>query len=452
MESGKLVEWLVKPGDYVHRGDLVAVVDTDKADIDVESFEEGVVAELLVDIGATVPVGTALARIVQTPAAGAAPAPPTPSVRPPAGAQPAVSVVVSPPVRHLAHQLGIDVDRVPGTGARGALTREDVERAASSSRPRPPEAPPGPAADAAPAPAWFRSSPRARRLAEQRGVDLSTVSGTGPEGAITEADVRTALPSGTAGLMAETAKNEAVRPTAPGATATDTEQPAKPGSPRAASLRRATGVLMARSKKTIPHYYLSSTIDMGAALEWMRAVNAHRAVSARLVPSVLLLKAAARAAAMVPDMNGFYTDDRFTASSAVHLGVAVALRHGGLVAPAIHNADTLGVDALMERLKDLVGRARSGHLQRTEMADPTITVTNLGDLGVDAVFGVIYPPQVALVGFGVIREQPVAREGMLGIRPVVTATLSADHRVSDGLRGARYLAAISELMAKPEEL
>jgi pyruvate dehydrogenase E2 component (dihydrolipoamide acetyltransferase) len=209
---------------------------------------------------------------------------------------------------------------------------------------------------------------------------------------------------------------------------------------------------MAHSKKTIPHYYLSTTIDMGVALEWMRTVNAQRAISARLVPSALLLKAAARAAAQIPEMNGFYTDDQFQPSTAVHVGVAVALRHGGLVAPAIHDADALALDTLMERLKDLVGRARGGHLRRSEMADPTITVTSLGDLGVDVVFGVIYPPQVALVGFGAVREQPVARAGLLGVRPVVTATLSADHRVSDGLRGARYLAALDELLQKPEEL
>ena len=157
------------------------------------------------------------------------------------------------------------------------------------------------------------------------------------------------------------------------------------------------------------------------------------------MPSALLLKAAALAARDVPEVNGFYDDGGFRPSAAVHLGVAVALRQGGLVAPAIHDADTLPVDVLMERLRDLVGRARAGRLQRAEMADPTITVTNLGDLGVESVFGVIYPPQVAMVGFGRVMEQPWAQNGLLGVRPAVTATLSADHRVSDGLRGGRFL-------------
>jgi len=136
----------------------------------------------------------------------------------------------------------------------------------------------------------------------------------------------------------------------------------------------------------------------------------------------------------------------------VHLGVAVALRQGGLVAPALHYADTLSLDELMAQLRDLVGRARAGRLQRAEMADPTLTVTNLGDLGVDSVFGVIYPPQVALLGLGRVQEQPWAENGMLGVRQAVTATLSADHRVSDGLRGGRYLARVGELLQAPEKL
>ncbi|KFF61094.1 dehydrogenase [Cryobacterium sp. MLB-32] len=467
MEQGKIVEWLVKPGDYVHRGDLVAVVDTDKADIDVESFEEGVIAELLVDIGMTVPVGTALARIVQTPAAGAEPAAATPTKRPsaakrsadtppaeiPGAPRPAPAMrpaplsptpsIVSPPVRHLAHQLGVDTRQVRGTGAQGALTREDVENAAAARPLRP-------AAVPLQTPDWVRSSPRARKVAAELGIDLVSVSGTGPNGAITEADVRAARhPVPAPPAVPEPAVPEPVVQNRP---VTSDEPTRKSDGSRAESLRRAVGTLMARSKKTIPHYYLSSTIDMGAALEWMRTANKRRSISSRLVPSVLLLKAAALAAAQVPEMNGFYTDNRFTPSTEVHLGVAVALRHGGLVAPAIHDANALALDDLMDQLKDLVGRARSGHLQRSEMADPTITVTNLGDLGVDAVFGVIYPPQVALVGFGAVTEQPVARGGLLGVRPVVTATLSADHRVSDGLRGARFLTMIAELMQKPEEL
>ncbi len=217
-------------------------------------------------------------------------------------------------------------------------------------------------------------------------------------------------------------------------------------------MRRAIGQLMARSKREIPHYYLSTTIDLSKALTWLRAKNAGCDVAHRLVPSVLLLQATARACRVVPVVNGFWVEHRFTASERVHLGVAVALRPTGLVAPAILDADTLDLDTLMQRLRDLVTRARAGSLRASEMSSPTLTVTSLGDQGVEAVYGVIYPPQVALVGFGRVVERPWAQEGMLGVRPVVTATLAGDHRASDGHRGGRYLAAIAELLQKPEEL
>ena len=466
MDHGKIVEWLVKPGDYVRRGDLVAVVDTDKTVMDIESFQEGVVAELLVGLNQTVPVGTPVARITQTPAEVPGPkpeAPPGAAARPgavvPTVASPAPETAgpspapqppgpppVAPPVRHLAHRLGVDTDRIHGTGRDGAITRADVEHAAAA-RPGPSRAAAGQPEQGRSEPGAMergrvRAAPRARRLAAELGVDLSALAGTGPNGAVTVQDVHRA---------AETREVAAAPPPEPPAPA----QPAGPETPaagRTAALRRAIGSLMSRSKQTIPHYYLSATLDLRAAMDWMQHVNAQRPVAARLVPSALLLKAGALAARDVPEVNGFYVDDEFRPSPSVHLGVAVALRQGGLVAPALHDADTLTVDELMAQLRDLVGRARAGRLQRAEMADPTLTVTNLGDLGVDSVFGVIYPPQVALLGLGRVQEQPWAENGMLGVRHAVTATLSADHRVSDGLRGGRYLARIGELLQTPAEL
>jgi pyruvate dehydrogenase E2 component (dihydrolipoamide acetyltransferase) len=466
MEHGKLIEWLVKPGDYVRRGDLVAVVDTDKTVMDVESFQEGVVADLLVGIGETVPVGTPLAVITQTPAEvevpvreapqGRAPsktaavAPQAPAAHGPASAPP-----LAPPVRYLAHRLGVDTGRIQGTGKDGAVTRADVEHAVAARTA---------------GPGRVRSSPRARRLAAELGIGLSTVTGTGPDGAVTVADVQRAAaatpqqaPAGAGPVVASAAAGRegpvlelpVPEPAGPAPAAPETPVKGKPQSEareRVASLRRAIGALMTRSKQTIPHYYLSTTLDLHTAVGWMHSVNAHRPVAGRLVPSALLLKAAALAARDVPEVNGFYDDGGFRPSAAVHLGVAVALRQGGLVAPAIHDADTLPLDVLMEQLRDLVSRARAGRLLRAEMADPTLTVTNLGDLGVDSVFGVIYPPQVAMVGFGRVVEQPWAQNGLLGVRHAVIATLSADHRVSDGLRGGRYLARINELLQEPEQL
>ena len=451
MERGTLTEWLVKPGDYVHRGDTVAVIDTEKAAMDVESFEEGVVAELLVEPGTSVPVGGPLARITQTPADGAPmqpratapPAAPAPARAQLLVASPAPRLAASPPVRHFAHQHGLDADRLHGTGRRGRVTHADVERAVAGAG----TVAVGPA-PAAPRPAArdrVRSSPRARAIAAELGIDLAAVPGSGPGLAVLEVDVRRAI----AAVPAQPGTVEPLRQPAHDAPVTPA---ARETAKRAAGLRRAVGSLMARSKKSIPHYYLSTTLDLRVALDWMRAVNAQRPVTARLVPAALLLKASALAARDIPEVNGFYTEGAFRPSPTVHLGVAVTLRQGGLVAPAIHDADTLALDVLMERLRDLVARARGGRLHRAEMTDATLTVTNLGDLGVESVFGVIYPPQVALVGFGRVVEQPFADQGLLGVRPAVTATLSADHRVSDGLRGGRFLARVGELLAQPGEL
>ncbi|WP_344377314.1 2-oxo acid dehydrogenase subunit E2 [Agromyces tropicus] len=447
MERGKVVEWLVRPGDYVHRGDLIAEVDTEKTVMEIESFEEGVLAEYLVELGQTVPVGTPIARVTGTPADVPAGPPATPIATPPDVASPdgaaataAAERAVPPPIRHLAHRLDVDVDHIDGTGPAGAVTRADVEAAASAG-PRS-SAPPEPAAARPP-----RSSPRARRLADELGVDLARLTGTGPDGAVIGDDVRRAAE----GRLEERPAGAVPAPTA-GGDGADVRGERARAAERTASLRRAIGSLMARSKREIPHYYLSTTIDLSSALEWMRDENADLPLAERLVPAALLLAASARAAKQVPEMNGLFVDGAFRPSDAVHLGVAVALRGGGLVAPAIHDAERLAPGELMSALRDVVARARAGRLRRTEMSDPTITVTNLGDLGVESVFGVIYAPQVALVGFGRVVERPWAIEGLLGVRPVVTATLSADHRVSDGLRGGRFLALVDELLQKPEEL
>lgn len=209
---------------------------------------------------------------------------------------------------------------------------------------------------------------------------------------------------------------------------------------------------MARSKRDIPHYYLDRAIDLGAATAWLAARNADRPVGERILPAALLLRAVVRASHTVPSMNGHYVDGAFVPSDHVDLGVAISLRGGGLVAPAVRLADELTVAELMECIDDLVGRARAGRLRASEMTDPTITVTNLGDLGSDRVYGVIYPPQVAIVGFGRIVERPWAVDGMLAVRPIVVATVAADHRVSDGRDGARFLATIDQLLQHPEDL
>ena len=209
---------------------------------------------------------------------------------------------------------------------------------------------------------------------------------------------------------------------------------------------------MARSKREIPHYYLGAHVDLSAATAWLEERNRGRPPAERLVIAPLLLKAVALALRDFPDFNGQWVDDAFRAGAGIHVGVAIALRGGGLVAPAIHDADKATLAELMAALADLVSRARKGGLKGSEMTDATITVTSLGDLGVETVYGVIYPPQVALVGFGTPSRQPWAVEGGVVSRWAVHATLAADHRASDGHRGGRFLAAIAERLALPQAL
>jgi pyruvate dehydrogenase E2 component (dihydrolipoamide acetyltransferase) len=448
MTEGVLLEWLVQPGSIVHKGDVVAVVDTSKAAIEVECFDSGVVERLLVEPGTRVSVGTPLATIATGPAAAPtepiAPPPAAPPARRPATAAAptaapprAESPVTSPLVRRVAAARHIDTHLVRGTGPGGRVTRADVDRATL--------APPAP-------PTRRRASPLARRLAAELGVDLAEVAGTGAGGAVGADDVRRAA--------RDTAAKAPEVGAAPGPAAAPAERaalaeraaPTLDASARAEAMRATIANLMARSKREIPHYYLTESVDLTAGMSWLRERNRALPVPRRLVPAALLLKAAARAAREVPQLNGFWVDDAFVPARQVHLGVAISLRGGGLVAPAIHDAADLDLGELMDRLKDLVVRTRAGRLRGRELSDPTLTVSNLGDQGVESILGVIYPPQVALVGFGKVVERPWALDGLIGVRPIATVSLAADHRASDGATGARYLRVLATLLQKPEEL
>jgi pyruvate dehydrogenase E2 component (dihydrolipoamide acetyltransferase) len=221
---------------------------------------------------------------------------------------------------------------------------------------------------------------------------------------------------------------------------------------RIAAMRKVIAAAMSRSKREIPHYYLGTEIDMSSAMAWLREVNLKRPVSERLLYSVMLLKATALGVKRVPEINGFWIDGAPRRSDDIHVGVAISMRGGGLIAPAIHDVDKKSLDEIMKNLRDLVQRVRAGVLRSSEIADATITVTSLGEEGVETVFGIIYPPQVALVGFGKVVERPWAKDGMIGAHPIIRATLAADHRASDGHRGALFLAAIDRLLQEPDKL
>ncbi len=414
MDEGTLNEWLVKPGDTVTRGQIVAVVETTKAAVEVECWDEGTVNELLVPVGETVQVGTPMATLLAPGETAAATQPavaPTPAV---VQAQPAPAAAPAPPE---------PVTMVP---------------------------PPVPVTMAVPTAPQHRRwvSPAARRIATSLGVDVDTVTGTGPQGAVTINDVEHAAASA---KMAEPKKAPPKKrePAKAGATKADAKAIA---AERGLQMRRSIAAAMSRSKREIPHYYLADEIIMDSALNWLAERNAHRPITERVLPAVLQLKAVALAAERFKELNGFWRDDGFEPASDVHVGVAISLRGGGLVAPAIHDVSHKKLDDLMSDLTDLVARARAFSLRSSEMSDPTITVTNLGDQGVDAVFGVIYPPQVALVGFGKPAQKVSVIDGGIRVTTNVQGTLAADHRASDGHRGALFLAAINELLQQPEQL
>ena len=371
MEAGTLVEWKVRPGDRVARGQVVALVETQKGAIDVEIWESGVVDRLVAEPGTKLPVGVTL-----------------------------------------------------------ALLRTEGDTIAPAEAPQAP-----PAREAAVAPESSRAtrarvSPAARRRAEELGVDVEEIEPSRPGAAISLEDVERA---------------------AAGATA---QKPAAAGRPAdwRDQMRRAIAAAMSKSKREIPHYYLSTDIDVTRTLAWLAEANVKRSVAQRVLPAVPLTKAVALALRESPALNGTWENGAFRAASGVHLGFAIAMRGGGLVAPAIRDADKKTIDELMAAIRDLIERVRAGRLRSSELTDGTATLTNLGEMGVERVYGVIYPPQVALVGLGRVSVRPSVVDGAVAVRQIVTATLAADHRASDGRSGAQFLASLDRLLQEPKRL
>lgn len=289
-------------------------------------------------------------------------------------------------------------------------------------------------ASRAPSRGEIKASPAARKFAAEQGIALGGIVGSGAEGAITLVDIENALRLGAVPPPAAE-----IKPAAKGADL--------------AAMRSAIATAMARAKREIPHYYLAHAVDVGLAMQWLGETNRGRPPAQRLVFAALLLKAVALALSKMPEFNGFFREGGFQPGEGVHLGNAIAIRGGGLVAPAIHHADRLALDEIMSKLRDLVGRVRAGRFRSSELSDPTVTLTSLGDRGVDVVYPVIYPPQVAIIGAGTPAPRPwAAADGRIETRPVLQLSLAADHRVSDGHRGALLLAAIAERLQQPERL
>ncbi len=274
----------------------------------------------------------------------------------------------------------------------------------------------------------IHASPLAKRIAKEKGIDLAKVKGSGPNGAITREDVEKAISE----LMAPESFKD------------------KPSSV-ADNIRMAVASAMSKSNREIPHYYLETKVDLSKAFAWLTEANKLREVKERLLPVVLLIKAVAKALGDVPDLNAWW-DNGLHQKKDIHIGFVVSLRTGGVIVPAIHDVGNKSLDEIMKSLSEIIPRSRALRLRSSELADSTITITNLGDGSVETVFGIIYPPQVALVGFGGITEQPWAENGMLDVRPVLTITLAADHRATDGSTGSKFLTCVKNYLQQPEQL
>lgn len=337
MTRGKLLEWKIKVGDSVKRHDIIAVIDTDKTAIEIESFGEGVVEKLIVNPGDIIPVGTVMAMIRDTTGKAEAPMP---------------------------------------------------------------------------QPVSIKISPRAKKLLQQSEIDISKIKGSGPDGAIIEDDIKRYM----------------------------SNLPFKEEN-HAPSMKRVIAAAMTKSKREIPHYYLSIEIDFKNVLGWLEKYNKQRPITERMLYVAPLIKGVVNAIKKHPEFNGFFINNEHKKSDVINIGIAISLRDGGLIAPALLNAEKMTLVEIMHNLTDLVERARSGKLRSSEISDPTITITNLGELGVNSVFGIIHPPQVALIGIGKICQNNA-----------ITMTLSADHRVTNGHLGSRFLSTIDKFLKEPDKL
>jgi pyruvate dehydrogenase E2 component (dihydrolipoamide acetyltransferase) len=413
MTEGTLLKWVKQIGDSIQRGEVIAEIETDKATIELEAYESGTLIKLVAQEGDVVPVGDVIALLGE------------PSEAPP------------------------DIERKPPaeTPARRAIEPEVKERAAAAAAATAPPAPPAPPPTEAPTATEtdgrVRISPVARRIAREAGLDVSALRGSGPDGRILRRDVEAALAAATKGA-----------PASEPAAAPPAAAPARPpaGLPEGLSkMRQAIARRMTLSKQTQPHYYLTLDIDMTAALGFREQFNASATDEQRVSINDLVVKACAIALERHPKFNAAYSEEGLVHHERVNVCIGIAL-DDGLIAPALLDCQSKSLGRIAVESKDLINRAKTGHLKADEYSDGTFTITNLGAFGVETLIGIINPPQAAILGVGSVMPQAVVRDGQVVVRQVMKVALSADHRVSDGAEGARFIKEIQALLEGPAAL
>ena len=459
MDEGVLLKWLKQPGDEVTQGDPIAEIETDKVTIEIEAESTGTMSEQIASEGDSIPVGQPIATILAegetAPVAAAVAAP----AGPPASSAPEAPVATTAPVGDGAAPTQAGADNAAIDSLRQAQTPAAATNGASD------------AIAAAPVRAdgeRLRASPIVKRLAAEHGIDLNQVAGTGPGGRIVKVDVMPLLGRGGAATAAPAipaaqpaapapAPAETVAPAASAAPKPTTAPPAAPtatgrpaGIPRDMSrIRRTTGKRMTESKQMVPHFYVSSDVDMGAAVAFRTQVNAQLTDDASKISfNDLIVKACALSLREFPNLNASLDGDQLHDHANIDVNIAVAI-DGGLIAPFIPDTDQKSLGTIARMAKDLIGRARSGGLKPEEYHGGTFTVSNLGMYDVAEFIAILNPPQAAILAIGSIKEQPVVKDGEIAIGHRMTITLSADHRITDGAEVARFLQTVKRYLETP---
>jgi pyruvate dehydrogenase E2 component (dihydrolipoamide acetyltransferase) len=453
MEEGTLARWLVKVGDTVQSGDIMAEIETDKATMEFEAVDEGVIAEILIEGGTeNVKVGAVIARLtVEGEEAAPAPAPE------PAAAPAAEGPAATPTARKLAEQSEIALESLTGTGPKGKITKEDVEAAVvaggGSGAPAS-AATPAPTAAAAPAPvaapgARIIASPLAKRIAADKGIDLALVTGSGPNGRIVKDDVEGFTPAAAVGAASPAASAAAPAPTPSPTPAPAIEGGAPFAEERLSGVRKVIARRLTESKQTVPHFYLTIDIRLDPMLELRAQLNKSlEPDGVKLSVNDLLIKALARALIRVPQCNVSFHGDTLRRYSRADVSVAVAAP-SGLITPVITHADTKGLAAISTEMKALAGKARDGKLMPHEYQGGTASLSNLGMFGIKQFDAVINPPQGMILAVGAGQQAPYVVDGEIKVATVLHASGSFDHRAIDGADGAQLMEAIKQLCENP---
>ena len=407
MQEGQLVKWLKKPGDTVEKGEIIAEIESDKATVEVEAFTSGTVLELLVNEGDWVPIGAPIA------------------------------VVGKAGESYDLAELGVTVEEVAEAEAQPVA-------GAAAAAPAPPEPAPAPAApsdgNGYSLPGGVRASPLARRLAEEYGIDITKVQGSGPMGRVTRADVEAFRESA---LAAPPAAAPSYVPVQVGPESEEVPTP---------RMRARIGARMVESKTTVPHFYVTTEVDMGAALALRKELNARRSDEEKISVNDLIVKAVALALREFPNLNSSFNGETIVRHNRVNVGIAVALDEG-LMNVVSKDADVTPLTVMAKTHREMIARAREGKIRPEDVEGETFAVSNLGAFDVDHFIAIINPPDAAILAVGSAKQVPVVKEdGTLGVGWRMKATVSADHRVTDGAEAARFMQRIKEILEDPLQL